>query len=202
MIDVNASMNQLQAHPSSATLRQLSQPSIVPVVMGFSKKSRSRRRTGLQLDDFLPYLINRVGVALVARFTDQALVQHQMTIDMWRVLAALSDNGGQRQVDLAGMTSIDASTVSRIVTRLVRKELVSRSRSCANGREVVVELTAGGKALVNQLMPAALSVESSATGAIGARDLARIKLLLHRMYANLTNALDRAPDAPRKSSGS
>jgi DNA-binding MarR family transcriptional regulator len=154
--------------------------------MGFSKTSRLRRRTGLALDDFLPYLINRVGVALVARFTDRALAQHQMTIDMWRVLAALSDNGGQRQVDLAGMTSIDSSTVSRIVTRLVRRELVSRSRSRANGREVVVELTRRGKALVEQLMPAALSVESAATGAMGARDLARIKRLLRRMYANLT----------------
>ena len=39
---------------------------------------------------------------------------------MWRVLAALSNNGGQRQVDLSGMTSIDVSTMSRLVSRLVR----------------------------------------------------------------------------------
>lgn len=144
------------------------------------------RRTRLQLDDFLPYLINRVGVALVAHFSARALARHQLTIDMWRVLAALSDNGRQRQVDLAGMTSIEASTMSRLVTRLVRGELVSRSRSPMNGREVVVELTARGKALVNRLIPVALSVESSAIAAIRGRDLARIKLLLRRMYANLT----------------
>ena len=39
---------------------------------------------------------------------------------MWRVLAALSNSGEQRQVDLVDMTSIDASTMSRLVTRLVR----------------------------------------------------------------------------------
>ena len=46
------------------------------------------------------------------------------SIDMWRVLAALSNNGEQRQVDLVGMTSIDASTMSRLVSRLVRNGLV------------------------------------------------------------------------------
>ena len=35
---------------------------------------------------------------------------------MWRVLAALSNNGEQRQIDLVDMTSIDASTMSRLVS--------------------------------------------------------------------------------------
>jgi DNA-binding MarR family transcriptional regulator len=156
-------------------------------VMNLRKNADMRRRALLQLDDFLPYLINRVGVALVARFTDLALARHQLSIDMWRVLAALSDNG-RRQVDLAGMTSIDASTISRMVTRLVHKGLVKRSRSRTNGREVVVELTARGKALVDRLIPCALSVESLAIGAIRARDLVRIKCLLRRMYANLAES--------------
>jgi DNA-binding MarR family transcriptional regulator len=154
--------------------------------MNFPNNTHLHRRARLQLDDFLPYLINRVGVALVAHFTEQALARHQVTIDMWRVLAALSDNGRQRQIDLAGMTSIEASTMSRMVTRLTHRGLVNRNRSRTNGREVVVELTARGKTLVNQLIPVALSVESSAIGAVGARDVTRIKQVLHRMYANLT----------------
>ena len=154
--------------------------------MNLSKNARLHRQARLQLDDFVPYLINRVGVALVAHFTERALARHQVTIDMWRLLAALADNGGQRQVDLAGMTSIEPSTLSRMVTRLVHRGLVNRSRSRNNGREVVVALTARGKALVNQLIPVALSVESLAIGAVGVRDLARMKQVLHRMYANLT----------------
>jgi DNA-binding MarR family transcriptional regulator len=97
--------------------------------MDFPKSTLLHRRARLQLDDFLPYLINRVAVALVARFSERALARHQVTIDVWRVLAALSNNGRQRQVDLAGLTSIETSTLSRLVTRLVRRGLVSRSRS-------------------------------------------------------------------------
>jgi DNA-binding MarR family transcriptional regulator len=154
--------------------------------MNLSKNTRLHRQAQLQLDDFLPYLINRVGLALVARFTERALARHEVTIDMWRVLAALADNGRQRQVDLAGMTSIEPSTISRMVTRLVHRGLANRSRSRTNGREVVVALTARGNALVDELIPVALSVERLAVGAGGARERARIKQGLHRMYANLT----------------
>src|ERR1700680_3171666 len=110
-------MHQLQAHLSSAMFAR--QVSFLRVAMDLPKNTPMRHRTRLRLDDFLPYLINRVGVALVVRFTERALERQQVTIDMWRVLAALSDNGRQRQVDLAGMTSIEASTMSRLVTRLV-----------------------------------------------------------------------------------
>jgi DNA-binding MarR family transcriptional regulator len=164
-------------------------PSMRLAIMDLRKNADMRRRAWLQLDDFLPYLINRVGVALVARFTELALARHQLSIDMWRVLAALSDDG-RRQVDLAGMTSIDASTISRMVTRLVHKGLVKRRRSRTNGREVVVELTGSGKVLVDQLIPVALSVEGLAVSTMRARDLVRIKWLLRRMYANLAGSLE------------
>jgi DNA-binding MarR family transcriptional regulator len=165
--------------------------------MDLLKNARLRRQARLQLDDFLPYLINRVGVALVVQFSEQALSRHEVNIDMWRVLAALADKGRQRQVDLAGMTSIEPSTISRMVTRLTRRGLVKRSRSRTNGREVVVQLTRRGKALVNELIPTALLVESSAIGAMGARELGRIKQVLHRMYANLAQRLNCAPDGQR-----
>ena len=91
-------------------------------------------RNHLELGNYLPYLINRVGFVLVENFTADALKNNALSIDMWRVLAALSNNGEQRQIDLVDMTSIDASTMSRLVTRLVRIGLVTRSRSKTSNR--------------------------------------------------------------------
>src|SRR5688572_25214906 len=107
-------------------------------------------RVRLDLGSYLPYLLNRVGFAMVESFTSAALKEHGLSIDMWRVLAALSNNGEQRQVDLVGMTSIDASTMSRLVSRLVRIGLVTRSRSKKSSREVVVALSLKGRALVQR----------------------------------------------------
>jgi DNA-binding MarR family transcriptional regulator len=138
----------------------------------------------LDLASYLPYLVNRVGFALVERFTADALKGNGLNIDQWRVLAALSNNGGQRQVDLAGMTSIDASTMSRLVSRLVRMGLVTRSRSETSNREVVVALSPKGRALVQRLIPIAVKLEQTASGGLSAKELAVAKRLLSRMYAN------------------
>jgi DNA-binding MarR family transcriptional regulator len=141
-------------------------------------------RNHLDLGNYLPYLINRVGFALVENFTADALKAHDLSIDMWRVLAALSNNGGQRQVDLAGMTSIDASTLSRLVSRLVRKGLATRSRSEKSSREVVVALSPKGQALVQRLIPVAVKLERIAATGLSAKELAVAKRLLSRMYQN------------------
>jgi DNA-binding MarR family transcriptional regulator len=141
-------------------------------------------RPQLDLGNYLPYLLNRVGFALVASFT-RALSPHGLTIDMWRVLAALSNNGGQRQVDLCTMTSIDASTMSRQVGRLVRMGLVTRIRSEKSSREVVVALSPKGRTLVQRLIPIAKKLEQTASAGLPPKELALAKRLLARMYENL-----------------
>jgi len=146
----------------------------------------------LELGNYLPYLINRVGFALVASFSE-TLKPHGLTIDMWRVLAALSNNGGQRQVDLSGMTSIDVSTMSRLVSRLVRIGLATRSRSEKSSREVVIALSPKGRALVQRLIPIALKLEDIASAAVPGKDIAAVKRALRQMYANLANG----PRTPR-----
>ena len=142
-------------------------------------------RPHLDLGNYLPYLINRVGFALVESFTRGALTPNGLSIAMWRVLAALSNNGEQRQVDLVTMTSIDASTMSRLVSRLVRDGLVTRSRSAKSSREVVVELSPKGRVLVQRLIPIAKKLEQTASAGLPPKDLAVAKRALGRMYANL-----------------
>jgi len=152
------------------------------------------RRSRLELDDYFPYLINRVGTVLAVRFTADQLAAHGLSVAMWRVLAVLSNNGGQRQIDLAGLTSIDASTLSRLVTRLVRMGLVSRTRSRTSSREVVVSLSAKGRALVDRLIPAALSLEETLGRGLPQRDRAVVKRALRRMYANMSRHRGRVAD--------
>ena len=139
----------------------------------------------LDLDEFLPYLVNRVGMALVASFGEDPLGRHDLSIAMWRVLVALSNNGGQRLVDLGSMTTIDVSTLSRMVARLVRLNLVSRTRSERSDREVTVQLTPKGKALVAQLIPIAARFEKAAVAGIPSSDLAIVKRALRRMHENM-----------------
>jgi MarR family transcriptional regulator, organic hydroperoxide resistance regulator len=141
----------------------------------------------LDLASYLPYLVNRLGSALVASFTATALAQHDLNIDAWRVMAVLANRGAQRQIDLAALTSIEVSTLSRLVTRMVRTGLVTRRRSQASNREVVVELAAKGRSLVARIIPPAHRLEATAAQGIPAKDMAVVKRALQRMFENMTS---------------
>ena len=104
---------------------------------------------------------------------------------MWRTLVALSDNGGQRLVDLSMMTSIDVSTLSRMVTRLARLGLATRTRSNKSDREIVVTLTPKGRTKLTRLIPIALSFEQAAIAHVSTEDLAVVKRALRQMHENM-----------------
>src|ERR1700761_4295971 len=146
-------------------------------------KSPSR----LELDDYLPYLINRVGTIVAEQFAGEVLTAHGLTIAMWRVLAALAAQGSLRQIDLAGFTSIETSTLSRLVSRLVRLGLVTRGRSVNSDREVAVKLSGKGDALVGRLIPLARQYEAAAIAGLSREELLVLKRCLRRAYANMKN---------------
>ena len=148
----------------------------------------SKSAPPFDFSEYLPYLINRVGQALVDDFEGRALARRHLSIAMWRVLAVLSNDGGQRQIDVAGKTSIDVSTLSRVVTRLVKMGLVTRTRSATNSREVVVRLTAKGVSVLADAIPKAIAAEQLAIAGVPARDLAVVRRSLRRMYRNLEGA--------------
>jgi DNA-binding MarR family transcriptional regulator len=148
------------------------------------------RQTPLDLSEHLPYLVNRVGSALVARFSAGALAKAGLSIASWRVLAVLSSNGALRQTDLAEMTSIEVSTLSRLITRLVRDGLVQRSRSQADSREVSVSLTRRAREVMARLVPIATGLQNSATRNLSQRDIATLKRSLRKMHENLIQHRD------------
>jgi DNA-binding MarR family transcriptional regulator len=155
------------------------------------------RRGKIELSDYLPYLINRLGSALVLRFSADALARHGLSIATWRVLVALSDNGPQRQIDLSEITSIDVSTLSRLVTRLVQKALATRTRSNRSNREVVVALTARGEKLVDELIPIARQLERAAISGLSPAELRSTKTALRAMYQNLVRPERRGSKVKR-----
>jgi MarR family transcriptional regulator, organic hydroperoxide resistance regulator len=139
----------------------------------------------LDLGDYLPYLVNRTGTIIAEQFGVEALAPHHLSIAMWRVMAVLASKDSHRQIDLADLTSIEASTLSRLVTRLMRMGLATRARSASSNREVAVKLSAKGSALVARLIPVARDYESAASAGLSATELAVLKRCLRRAYDNM-----------------
>jgi DNA-binding MarR family transcriptional regulator len=136
------------------------------------------------LSERLPYLINRVGAALVG-FATPSLKKHHLTIPLWRVLAILAHKGELRQVDLAGATSLDAPAVSRLISHAVRRGLVTRMRSDKSNREVSVRITKAGKEAVEKIIPHMIADEEIVLAGLSRAELATLRTILRRMYDNI-----------------
>ena len=138
----------------------------------------------LRLDDYLPYLINRAGVSLALRFGNE-LRRAGVTLQDWRVLAALREADGQRLTELASRTSIEVSTLSRLVAGLESAGLVLRERDASDARAIAIRLTPRGAALTATLTPAAATLERTALAGLSDSEAGQLKALLHRVYGNL-----------------
>jgi MarR family transcriptional regulator, organic hydroperoxide resistance regulator len=144
-----------------------------------------KRPSKLDLGDYTPYLVNRVGTIIADQFSVEALAPHRLSIAMWRVMAVLAVSDGLRQTDLADLTSIETSTLSRLVSRLVQRNLVSRSRAAHSNREVAIKLSAKGAALVERLIPIAQEYEVVAVAGLSHEEVAVLKRGLRRLYDNM-----------------
>jgi DNA-binding MarR family transcriptional regulator len=148
-----------------------------------------------RLNESFPYVLNRVGVRMGELFV-RRIEPYGVTLPMYRVLAALREAGGQRLGDLAAMTTVELSTLSRLVGEMKRKGLVSRRRCEGNGRTVAISLTTKGRALCDELMPIAQHFEAVAVRDFTPDDVARIKAVLTAVYSNL-NAIEPEIEALR-----
>lgn len=136
------------------------------------------------LDRYTPYLVNRAGLRIAEAF-EAALKPHRLSLRLWRVLAALWHYGETSQIDLARHTSIDASTLSRMVGGLARRGLVARAKSDTDSRAVRVRLTERGRALTKKLIPTALEYERISLDGLSEGDVLKLREVLHRLYGNM-----------------
>ncbi len=156
--------------------------------------------TSFVLADFLPYLLNRAGVSIGQSFA-RDIASLDVSLPMWRVMVALWQNGDQRLGDLAERTSIDLSTLSRLLVGLQRKRFIVRRRSGADGRALSVSLTTRGRAMTEKIIPLARHYEAAALRGLDKRDVRKLKKMLNQLYANI-QAIDpdeaaHSPDKPK-----
>lgn len=137
-----------------------------------------------KLTDSYPFLLNRLGVRLGDLF-GRRLANYGLTVPMYRVITALREASNQRLSDLAGMTSIESSTLSRLVGSMEKLGLVSRNRMENNARSVEINLTEKGEALADELMPISKHFEDIVLAQLPQESRVLLKEMLIDMYEKL-----------------
>lgn len=138
---------------------------------------------GILLDDYLPYLMNRViaqaNAKLAAKLADLGL-----TFQNWRVLLVLSQRGALPVMELARQTVVPQSTLSRVLARMERDGLVARSGGNGDGRVVEVRLSDAGMAAFEKAFPLSVEEEERLLAGFTAAERRAILGVLKRMRVN------------------
>jgi DNA-binding MarR family transcriptional regulator len=125
----------------------------------------------LRLERFLPYRLNVVGF-FASRALGRIYGEHfGIGIPEWRVVAQLGEFGKLTSRDIGELAQMHKTKVSRAVTELERRGLVSRAENRQDRREAFVALTAAGKRVYEQIVPLALAFEARWTEGIAAEEL-------------------------------
>jgi len=136
------------------------------------------------LDSYLPYLLNRAGARIATAFNDEVRPLGA-TLQIWRVLAALRKRDGRRMGDLSDTTSIEVSTLTRLVDNMEKSGLVARRRDAGDARAVALHVTPAGRRLTKRILPIAERYEAVALKGFTASEAELLKRALQRLYDNM-----------------
>ena len=154
----------------------------------------SGKPADFHLEEFLPYLVHRVGSRLAEGFEDR-FDEAGLNLQEWRAAAVLYEFGPQTMGEIAKRTSINASTMTRLIGQMEKDNLVKRERPVANQRTVYVRLLAEGRDRVERLIPQVIDYERDLSDCFSPAELQTFKSLLAKFFRSLTG--DRDADTER-----
>lgn len=137
----------------------------------------------LKLENFLPYrlsvLSNTVSTT-VARAYDK---RFKVSIPEWRVIAILGRFPGLSAVEVAERTMLDKVAVSRAVTKLIKKGRIDREFADVDKRRSILNLSAEGRKLHDEIAELALNFESDLLEGLSPDELKQLNSLMERLLA-------------------
>jgi DNA-binding MarR family transcriptional regulator len=113
----------------------------------------------LQLEQFLPYRLNRIASAVSLDFRSVYGPHHDLTIPEWRVLATLGQFEEISAKAIGQHSSMHKTKVSRAVRALEERRWLKRRESEEDRREEILTLTPLGQKIYRDIVPKAVEFE-------------------------------------------
>jgi DNA-binding MarR family transcriptional regulator len=147
-------------------------------------------RPGFDLDNHVFYLFTQI---LGRRNRDLALDLEPLgvSVPQWRILAVLHERAGCTMNELADVTTVDRTTLTRTLDRMARDRLIGRRSDARDRRSVRLSLTAAGKDAFRRVLPLVVAQNERAMRGFGPSALAALRANLHRMMRNLDADYDQ-----------
>jgi len=137
------------------------------------------------LDDYPLYNLNRTSATYIENMS-QRLREFNMDQPSWRVLMLLGDKNPSTVGDLSRRSVTKISTITRILMRMEKENLVRRAPFPDDNRVIEVFITDKGKEVLAKLRTLADNVYQSTFDGIDENDMITFSNILMQMRKNLS----------------
>jgi DNA-binding MarR family transcriptional regulator len=151
---------------------------------------RERAAPDFELESHVFYLFTQI-MGRRDRTLQQLLEPFGVSMPQWRILAVLQVREGCTMNELADVTTVDRTTLTRALDRLERDGLVTRQSDTRDRRNVRLGPTAAGRDAFHRVLPTIAEQNERALAGFTAAEGAALRALLHRMLRNLDAEYDR-----------
>lgn len=135
-----------------------------------------------RLADFLPYQLSVTSNAVSSAIADRYRERFGLKITEWRVMAVLGDGGPATQRELTDATLMDKVAVNRACKVLEDRGLLMRHPNTKDGRSHLLELTGDGRAMHDDVMPLAKSIQAEMFSVLTEEENEQLRGLLRRLF--------------------
>jgi DNA-binding MarR family transcriptional regulator len=147
------------------------------------ERSKSVARA-FRLEDHLFFYFSQV-LARRTRAINLRLRPHGVDYARWRVLAVLQEHSGATMGELADLTSVDRTTLTRTLGLMEEAGLVARRARTSDRRSLAISLTAKGRRMFARILPLTLAETDRALTGFSLEEIGTLRDRLKRMAANL-----------------
>jgi DNA-binding MarR family transcriptional regulator len=136
---------------------------------------------GLDLDQFLPYLMNVLASRLSRELASVYEKRFGISIPEWRVIAHLSQNRNVSVREIHERVDMDKAKVSRAAARLEGAGIIEKRVNGADRRLVELQLTKKGRKIFAEIEPLALACEQDLLSRLSSKEQASLRAIVGKL---------------------
>ena len=150
-----------------------------------ARKASEGATRAFKLEDHLFFYFSQI-LARRTRAINARLRAYGLDYSRWRVLAVLQEHSGTTMGQLADLTSVDRTTLTRTLGLMEEARLVARQERESDRRSLVISLTPKGQRIFARILPLTLAETDRALTGFTSAEIGALRDQLKRIADNLT----------------
>lgn len=136
------------------------------------------------MDQSLGFVLNKTAIASKNSF-NQKIKSFGISAEQWSVIYRVYENDGISQIEVAKSTYKDQGNLTRMIDKLVQKELLLKKTDKKDRRSINLYMTEKSQDIVKKIIPLSQDHNNNLTKELGEDEKQLLIKLLDKVYTNL-----------------